>query len=376
MWCVECQAVTAAVPCSECGGEPRVGGRYPLLERVGRGASGVVYRSKDVRTGDPVAIKEMPLGGMDGERARELAFRETELLRQLHHPGIPRWRDELVVGEGRAAALYLVQAFVDGEDLQQSLLSRAWTEHEVLGLMVEVLHILDYLHGCPTPIIHRDVKPANLIRRSDGQLVLVDFGAVRDALRHDGSGGRSVSGTFGYMAPEQFVGQAEPATDLYALGMTAVALLSRDEPMHLHDRAGRLDWNRVATMSPQTLALLQSMLQPDPALRPRSAAVVRHHILKMLDADHDARTDAPIGPTLVPFPAPLFDDTTGVFQPVFDTSTHAGESVDPPTVPPPKKGLLEAVVAATSSVLRGIWGPGAAERGHAGIQVRTHGGST
>lgn len=282
MRCVECHSETDVSPCHSCGKDPRVGGRYAIVERVGGGATGVVFRGTDVTTGDAVAIKEVMLGGLADGKSRELALREARVLRQLHHAAIPAWRDEVTLGVGRSAALYLVQDFEDGVDLQEGLVAHRWSEREVLEVMHEVLGALEYLHGLHPPVIHRDIKPANLIRRTDGSLALVDFGAVRDALRSSQGGGQTVAGTFGFMAPEQFAGQAEPRSDLYALGMTAVALLSRKAPALLHDRAGQLAWEPVVSVSSRTTVLLRSLLQPDPALRPVSAAVVRQTIEQIL----------------------------------------------------------------------------------------------
>ena len=262
-------------------GSPR--GRAVRDRGAGRGwCHWVVFRGTDVTTGDAVAIKEVMLGGLADGKSRELALREARVLRQLHHAAIPAWRDEVTLGVGRSAALYLVQDFEDGVDLQEGLVAHRWSEREVLEVMHEVLGALEYLHGLHPPVIHRDIKPANLIRRTDGSLALVDFGAVRDALRSSQGGGQTVAGTFGFMAPEQFAGQAEPRSDLYALGMTAVALLSRKAPALLHDRAGQLAWEPVVSVSSRTTVLLRSLLQPDPALRPVSAAVVRQTIEQIL----------------------------------------------------------------------------------------------
>lgn len=281
MRCVECHAETETVPCVACGAEPRVGGRYALQQKVGGGASGVVFRSEDVTTGAVVAIKEVMLGGLASDKARELAVREARLLRQLSHPSIPAWRDEVLLGVGRSAALYLIQDFVDGPNLQAELADRRWSESEVLDLMDEVLDVLTYLHGLHPPVIHRDLKPANLIRASSGRLMVVDFGSVRDALRDNTFGGSTVAGTFGFMAPEQFAGHAVPASDLYAMGMTAVALLSRVPVSELHDRLGRLQWRGVVSVSPAMAELLDALLQADPHDRPASTTEARAHIARV-----------------------------------------------------------------------------------------------
>ena len=296
MICVECHSETQTAPCPSCGKEPRVGSRYALIERVGGGSSGVVYRGTDLTSGDEVAIKEGMLGGL-AQKNRELVLREARILRQLHHPAIPKWRDELTLGVGRSAALYLVQDFVSGVDLQDNLVSHRWSEREVLHLMGEVLEVLEYLHQLHPPVVHRDIKPANLIRRTDGSLAVVDFGAVRDALRGAIEEGHTVAGTFGFMAPEQFAGRAEPRSDLYALGMTAVALLSRRAPAQLHDRLGRLEWESVVSLTPHTTALLRSLLQADPSRRPASATAVRQTIETLLAPPGAAQRQAYTAPS-------------------------------------------------------------------------------
>lgn len=278
MRCAACGEETASAPCGACGADPRVGGRYRLDEVVGRGASGTVYRGVDVQTDAAVAIKEMAFRMGTDAKTRDLVVREGRVLRQLRHPGIPRWIDEVVEGTGRARALFLVQEFIDGTSLAEALADHRWSEDEALGLMAEVLPILEYLHTRHPPVIHRDLKPGNLLRRSDGGLVLVDFGAVRDVLATSQGGGSTVAGTFGYMAPEQFRGHAEPATDLYALGVSIVGLLSRQDPAGLHDRAGRLLWEPAVAVSAGTHALLGALLSPAPDDRPASAAVVLRQV--------------------------------------------------------------------------------------------------
>jgi len=321
--CVECQQPTTVAPCSVCGQEPRVDGRYQLERRLGSGSFGVVYRGIDCTTGDIVAVKEVLLGGLDTTKARELAQREGAVLRQLSHPGIPAWRDEVVVGVGRAATLYLVQEFIDGENLHDGLASKRWSEDEVLGLMDEVLDILHYLHTRHPPVLHRDIKPGNLIRTADGRLVLVDFGSVRDALRSTGMGGSTVAGTFGFMAPEQFQGDAWPTTDLYGLGMTAVALLGRVEPARFHSRTRQVDWERHVSVSGATRDLLRALLQPEPEARLQSAVAVRKHIARIW------RTRAGSMPS-----SPKLETDDLILPPLPDVDFPAAHLAPPPAIRP------------------------------------------
>lgn len=295
MICVECHQETETDPCSGCAGAPLLDGRWRLDAIVGNGATGTVFRAS-ATTGDvgPVAIKELPL--RSDPKQQELALREARVLRQLQHPSIPQYLEEIVAGHGRARCLYLVEEFVEGVSLGTLLDEHRFDEREVLGVVAETCDILTWLHDRAPPVIHRDVKPGNLIRRArDQRWMLVDFGAVRDVLRAEAAGS-TVAGTFGYMAPEQFRGEAVPATDLYAVGATAVALLSRQDPAALHDRDGRFGWQGAVKVSQGTTGLLTDLLHADPEKRLGDARVAAARA-RRLRADLDrAGAAAAAGP--------------------------------------------------------------------------------
>jgi hypothetical protein len=127
---------------------------------------------------------------------------------------------------------------------------------------------LGYLHSRVPPIIHRDIKPGNVIRRADGSFAFVDFGSVRDQLKPEG--GSTVVGTFGYMAPEQFQGRALPGTDVYAVAATALALATGREPEDLPHRGLSIDVPAAlgSGAEPWLVRALSAMLEPDPDKRP------------------------------------------------------------------------------------------------------------
>jgi hypothetical protein len=140
------------------------------------------------------------------------------------------------------------------------------SEQEVWRLLHDASDVLDYLHGRAPPIIHRDLKPGNVIRRPDGSFAFVDFGAVRDKLRP--KGGSTVVGTFGYMAPEQVQGRALPASDVYAIGATAIAMLTGCEPEELPHRGLGVDVARTLRgRDARLIRALERMLEPDPERR-------------------------------------------------------------------------------------------------------------
>ncbi len=261
MLCARCTRPTETDPCEHCQHPAILDGRYQLDAVLGRGTSGTTWRAIGPDE-TAVAIKSIPLVDVGGPKERELVEREVRVLRTLEHPGIPAYVEHLVLGEHPDTTLWLVQELVPGVSLAQEQEDHRYTPREVLEIVAELAGILSYLHELSPPVIHRDVKPGNVMRRPDGSLALVDFGAVRDVAK--GSlGGSTVAGTFGYMAPEQFAGDAEPRSDLYGLGALAVALLTRKEPQSLSDHANRLKWSSHAQVPPGIHDLVNRMVEPE-----------------------------------------------------------------------------------------------------------------
>ncbi|NJK35682.1 MAG: serine/threonine protein kinase [Oscillatoriales cyanobacterium SM2_2_1] len=205
--------------------------RYQILSILGQGGLGITYRA--LRLGDrtQVAIKSLALRGAKSWKAIELFEREAKVLANLHHPAIPSYVDYFEIDSVTDRRFYIVQELVEGQSLSQ-MMDNGWhgAESEIQAIAQEILNILTYLHGLRPPVVHRDIKPQNIIRRADGRIFLVDFGAVQDTYRQTEVGSSTVVGTYGFMAPEQFRGKALPQTDLYALGATVIYLLTGDRP--------------------------------------------------------------------------------------------------------------------------------------------------
>ncbi len=274
--------------CDACGQDPRLKGRYALLEIVGHGAVGTTYRARDEMKRQTVAIKEMPLRPTTPREQVQRIEREARVLGEIGHDRIPGHRAHFAEGSGKHRAFYLVQDFVAGPTLATEMAGKRYTEDEVLALLDEVLEVLEYLHGLAPPVIHRDLKPKNLIRRErDGKLVLIDFGAVRDVVQDPTTGGSTVAGTYGYMAPEQFRGEASPRSDLYAVGAMAVELLSRRSLIDLVGVDHQLDWQKAVHASPETRRLIERLLSASPEMRPASAKSVRAEIARIRAGESD-----------------------------------------------------------------------------------------
>ena len=267
---------------------PVIGGRYRLGERLGKGSQGEIFLARDEhpKAGDQreVVVKRLALRGT--WKSFELFEREAKVLSQLRHPGVPRY---LATIEEPAGTFNLVMERAPGNTLRDLAVKRRFSEVELRDVLVRCLEILDYLHTRSPPVVHRDIKPSNLVRALDGKIALVDFGGVLDAARE--KGGSTMVGTFGYMAPEQLHGQAMPATDIYALGATIVALAGGIEPEDVPRKGLRMDLDKHLTaLEPSFRSVLQAMTEPDPDKRPQRAREVLALLAKARPAPIAAAT--------------------------------------------------------------------------------------
>jgi serine/threonine protein kinase len=242
-------------------------GRYELRAVLGEGAQGVTYDALDVQAGRAVAIKRFDVRGARSWKDVELAEREARVLATLDHPLMPRYFTHFE----EEGALYLVMETIEGETLD-AMRRRLGPlpEDEVRRFLACADRALTYLHGRGSPVIHRDIKPRNVVRRADGSYVFVDFGAVAELVLRRGAS--TIVGTIGYMAPEQLQGRALPATDVYAVGATALASLTGAEPETLPHRGLRVDVRTALAgrASAPMIASLEQMLEPDPDRRATS----------------------------------------------------------------------------------------------------------
>jgi serine/threonine protein kinase len=264
------------------------GGRFVIIGTLGEGAQGHTFDGVDKRVGQPVAIKRFDVRGATSWKDVDLAEREARVLQSLSHDRLPRYVDHFE----EDGALYLVMEKIEGASLA-AVRKRGGTlgERDVVRLLRDGSEVLDYLQARSPPVIHRDLKPGNVLRRPDGSFAFVDFGAVRDKLRPEG--GSTVVGTFGYMAPEQFQGRAMPGSDVYALGATAVAMLTGKEPEELPHRGLRIDVRSAlrGLASAPLVGVLEQMLDPDPDRRPARIAPLLARLEGPARSDRRPRDD-------------------------------------------------------------------------------------
>jgi len=200
------------------------------VERIlGQGANGRVYRAT-APDGAVIALKELQFATVPGAQQIDAFEREAATLKTLHHPRIPRFIASFQEGEGVQLRLYLAAEFIEGEPLSARIARSPLAEAELRDVAIQVLRVLAYLHKLG--LLHRDIKPDNLIVRPGGELVLVDFGSAR-RLSGSRTFGATLVGTFGYMPTEQLGGTVDATSDLYALGATLLHAATGKPPSEL-----------------------------------------------------------------------------------------------------------------------------------------------
>lgn len=258
-----------------------LGGHYRILSHLGGGGFGTTFLAEDeyLPTKPCCVVKQLKPQATDPltlETARRLFDTEAQVLHQLgNHDRIPR----LLAYFEEDQEFYLIQEWIEGHNLSDDLLpGMPWPEAQVVAFLQDVLQTLVFVHQ--QQVIHRDINPRNLIRRKlDQQLVLIDFGAVKQISTQllQAPGPHTVAiGTPGYMPSEQIAGSPQPSSDLYAVGMIAIQALTGLSPYEIPKDAqtGELLWQQRIQVSPALVQILNKLVRYDFRERYQSAQQV------------------------------------------------------------------------------------------------------
>ena len=206
-----------------------VDGKYKILNQIGKGGMSTVYLAVNERANKPWAIKEVRRdGAIDYEIRKQSQMRETNLLKKLRHPYLPSIVDVIDQGD----SFLIVMDYIEGNPLSVTLKEQTRLPVEnVIEWAKQLCDVLQYLHTRKPPIIYRDMKPANVMLKPDGSVVLIDFGIARE-WKEQKEEDTSCLGTRGYAAPEQFgsKGQTDARTDIYCLGTMIYHLVTGHDP--------------------------------------------------------------------------------------------------------------------------------------------------
>ncbi|MDF2387208.1 protein kinase [Nostoc ellipsosporum NOK] len=274
--------------CTTCGMPLLLDGRYVTSKLLGRGGFGAAFLARDRRIPGmrSCVVKQFqPAGNLNSTQlqlAQQLFEREAEVLAQIgyEHEQIPNLFAffPVIVPSLQAGQqdqfFYLVQEYIDGQNLEEELHQKGkFSEQQVLEVLQEILKVLKFVHD--KGIIHRDIKPSNIMRRRDGKLFLLDFGAVKQVTNAPAGGAGSSTGIYsmGFAPPEQMAGnQVFPSTDLYALAVTIITLLTGQEAKTLFDvYSNQWQWRTKVTVNPRLADILDRMLLPAANQRFQSA---------------------------------------------------------------------------------------------------------
>ncbi len=252
---------------------PTINGRYRILQQIGVGGFGLTYLAEDLQleTRPKTVVKHLRPQITDAETlelANRLFQQEAEILYRLGgHPNIP----SLIAHFRERGEFFLVQEFIEGHTLDREFTGgKKYNQKEIIQFLGQTLEILSFVHS--QKVIHRDVKPANLIRRnSDGNIFLIDFGAVkqvgtapRAADTNPAISGVTI-GSHGYMPVEQMAGNPNFSSDLYALGLIAIEALTGIKPLDLprNGNMGEFVWTHKAQLSPELERFVSKLVRMD-----------------------------------------------------------------------------------------------------------------
>lgn len=206
-----------------------IDGKYKILNKVGQGGMSVVYLAMNEKANKQWAIKEVRKDGIkDFELIKQGLIVETDMLKKLSHPSLPSIIDVIEDDD----TFLIVMDYIQGNPLSKTLEEYgAQSQENVVEWAKQLCDVLGYLHSRKPPIIYRDMKPANIMLKPDGNITLIDFGTARE-YKSKNIADTTCLGTIGYAAPEQFggMGQTDARTDIYCLGATLYHLVTGMNP--------------------------------------------------------------------------------------------------------------------------------------------------
>ena len=245
---------------------PETGWEYEVLETLAIGGMSTSYLVYSYHHKKLAVLKEISTELAQKAKAREMFQREARVLSSLKYPGIPQYYDFFFTSERYS----LIMELIHGQNLEEI---PDYTTSDVLDWMIDLCDILDYLQALQPPVIHRDIKPANLILRyNPRQIVLIDFGAVKEATTPPGTR----IATPGFGAPEQSTGNPCIQSDFYALGATLIYFVTKKLPSYFYDLNEQkfVGLEEIGVPSP-IVNVVASLTEFSPQNRPQKAIAVK-----------------------------------------------------------------------------------------------------
>jgi len=251
-----------------------VSNRYIIKSLIAKGGMASTYLAEDKKTKELVVLKVLSIRQIENWKTLDLFKREISVLKNINHPQIPDYIDHFDLKLNGATYYILVQEYVDGNNLYNLIKNgKKFTIKEIRHIFISLLKILSYIHHLNPTVIHRDINPKNIIINKKGIVYLVDFSASGYIKKTTLAAARSDTfvGTIGYMPPEQFYGKVLPQSDLYAIGVTVIFLLTGMEPFEFELNDLRIDYYPYTDIPEYLEKLLDLLIEPNSSKRPGSA---------------------------------------------------------------------------------------------------------
>ena len=264
-----------------------IDGKYVILTYIDGGGMSKVYLARDIRLNKQWAVKEIrkDAGGRNTAINVQSAIAEANMIKQLDHNAIVRIVDII----DKPDVIYIIEDFIEGFTLEKVFLDKGvQSQEDVIKWGIQVCDALDYLHNRKPPIIYRDMKPANIMLKPDGNIKLIDFGIARE-YKDNKSRDTVVLGTREYAAPEQYGGgQTDARTDIYCLGMTMYELLTgKNKAKPPYKPVPIRQWN--PQLDPGLEAVIEKCVQYKPEDRYQTCAELQYALLHYKEQGEEYR---------------------------------------------------------------------------------------
>lgn len=266
--------------------------KYKVIQPLGKGSQGAVYLAESIETHQKVAIKQLNIQSVKDWKQYDLFQREADVLKRLDIPGVAKLHETIERLDAETPMAFIVQDYIHGDPMQKFISNgHRFQINQIGGILLQLLDILQKLHQSDPVIVHRDIKPSNILlnyqeNNSTPEVHLIDFGAVSNPQVK--GGGSTVVGTYGYMAPEQLMGRACAASDIYSLAIVTVYLLSGIAPENLEIQDYHVLIDKPLQHLPyQITAFLRQMLEPSADDRMTDYDKIRNFYKALIDQKFD-----------------------------------------------------------------------------------------
>jgi serine/threonine-protein kinase len=268
-----------------------IDGKYKILNKIGQGGMSIVYLAMNERANKQWAIKEIRKDGLQNyEVVKQGLIVETDMLKQLNHPNLPSIVDVIDSGD----TFLIVMDYIEGQPLDKILRhDGAQPQEDVIEWAKQLCDVLGYLHSRPSPIVYRDMKPANVMLKPDGSIMLIDFGTARE-FKAGSVADTTCLGTQGYAAPEQFggQGQTDARTDIYTLGTTMYHLLTGHNPSEYpYEMYPIRQWNPNLSSGLEEIIVKCTQLNPQGRYQSCAELLFALEHYNELDVEYKARQE-------------------------------------------------------------------------------------